>query len=234
MSLNRRTKLERIVPLLLLAVAACGTSNGQPNPPPTPQITALLVVSTNEPLRVPGSDGQEHLEYDLVMTNVFSDPVTLTSIDVLDSEDTVLLHLEGDRLAAQTRPVFLGPMPIVEVPVAGAVATIMDIVLPPGAIPQRLTHRISYTVPDTFLAALLTSRTIDGPELTVDPRLPVVLAPPLRGPGWLNSSGCCSAPVAHRSLRVIVDGMHTSLNFHCASGSPSGACGVNNTLGFHS
>jgi hypothetical protein len=57
------------------------------------------------------------------------------------------------------------------------------------------------------LAALLTSRTVDGPELAVDRRLPVVLAPPLRGPGWLNPNGCCAEPVAHRSVRLIADGI---------------------------
>lgn len=63
MSLYRGFRFERACLLLLLAVAACGTSNGQSNPPPPAQVTALLMVSTNEPLRVLGSDGQEHLEY---------------------------------------------------------------------------------------------------------------------------------------------------------------------------
>ena len=54
--------------------------------------TALLVASTNAPLRVLGSDGQEHLEYDLILTNVFTIPVTLTEIDLRGPEGTPLLH----------------------------------------------------------------------------------------------------------------------------------------------
>lgn len=203
--------IARLLPVLLLAAAACDSSSGQSNPPPTPApplTTAVLATSTNAPQRVVGSDGQEHLEYDLIFTNVFNDVVTLTSIEVLDPDGSLLLHLDDDALAAQTRPLFDGTTPTRDVPVSGGVATIMDLILPPGEIPGRLRHRISYTIPDTFLAAIIGRRTIDGPELAVDPRVPIVLAPPLRGPGWLNGNGCCFAPVPHRSLRLIVDGLH--------------------------
>ena len=47
---------------------------------------------------------------------------------------------------------------------------------------------------------------IDGPELAVDPRVPIVLAPPVRGPGWVSFSGCCDAATLHRIARLIVDG----------------------------
>ena len=42
--------------------------------------TAIVVSATNDPLRVSGSDGLDHLEYDLLVTNGFAAPVTLTSI----------------------------------------------------------------------------------------------------------------------------------------------------------
>ena len=42
------------------------------------QPTALVVSPINRPLVVPGSDGLMHLEYDLLVTNVFVAPVTLT------------------------------------------------------------------------------------------------------------------------------------------------------------
>ena len=93
----------------------------------------------------------------------------------------MLLHLDEAAIAAQTRPVFIGNSPTNEVPVAGAVATIMDVALPPGSIPDRLRRRISYTLPDSFLAPIIGSRTVEGPDLAVDRRVPIVLAPPLRG-----------------------------------------------------
>src|SRR5262249_31089905 len=49
---------------------------------------------------------------------------------------------------------------------------------------------------------------IIGPELAVDRRQPLVIAPPLRGTGWLNGNGCCVADIAHCYARLAVDGSH--------------------------
>ena len=48
-----------------------------------PKTTALIVSATNDPLRVAGSDGMDHLEYDLIVTNAFPEAVTITLIEVL-------------------------------------------------------------------------------------------------------------------------------------------------------
>jgi hypothetical protein len=50
------------------------------------------------------------------------------------------------------------------------------------------------------------SREITIPELVVDPRAPLVIAPPLRGAGWVNANGCCLADTPHRATRLVVDG----------------------------
>jgi hypothetical protein len=175
---------------------------------PAAQPTALLVSATNAPLRVRGSDGLEHLEYDLILTNVFTAPVTLTAVEVITPDGQALLRLEGDALAANIQPVFFtGASPGAAVPVGGVVATVIDLVLPPGQAPTRLGHRITYTLPpDARALTLVDSRVIAGPELTVDPRAPLVIAPPLRGSGWFNANGCCLAQTPHRAARLAVDG----------------------------
>ena len=103
-----------------------------------------------------------------------------------------------------------GGPPTAEVPAAGLVATVIDLVVPPDAVPARVTHRIDYALPpDAPALALIGSRRIDGPELAVDPREPVVVAPPLRGAGWFTASGCCVAGgyvAPHRAGRMAVDG----------------------------
>jgi hypothetical protein len=182
---------------------------GQATPvgPPgvTARTTALLVTAIHDPLRVTASDGMVHLEYDLVLTNVFTTPVTISSIDVLTPEGESLLRLEGDSLKAMTRPLF-GSTPTDVVPQAGAVAAIIDVVVPPDQVPERLTHRITYALaPDAPALAVIGSREIRGPELTVDPFAPLVIAPPLRGAGWVNANGCCAAS-PHRSAILAVDG----------------------------
>jgi len=87
------------------------------------------------------------------------------------------------------------------------VAAVIDLVVPPGAVPARISHTISYTLPaDTPALSLIAGRTVSGPELVVDPRQPIVIAPPVHGNGWLNGNGCCMAHSVHRSPRLVIDG----------------------------
>ena len=62
--------------------------------------TALLVSAIHDPLRVTGSDGMVHLEYDLVLTNVFTAPVTITAIEVLTPDG----QSSSDSKATRWRP----------------------------------------------------------------------------------------------------------------------------------
>ncbi len=168
--------------------------------------TAIVVSATNDPLRVPGSDGVDHLEYDLLVTNGFTAPVTLTSIAVLASDGEPLLQLDGDALVTATQPL-IGRTPTAAIPASGTVAVVMDVTVPPDRAVERLDHRITYEVaPDAPVRSLIGSFGIDGPQLPVDPRPTTILAPPLRGDGWLANSGCCAAASIHRGVRVPVGG----------------------------
>lgn len=109
------------------------------------QPAAILVAATNAPLRVPGSDGLDHLEYDLIITNVFVVPVTLTSIDVIAPEGSTVLRLDGETLVSATQPLLAGPV-TKEIPASGAVGVVMDVVAPRGQPLARRTHRITYAV----------------------------------------------------------------------------------------
>jgi murein DD-endopeptidase MepM/ murein hydrolase activator NlpD len=203
-----------LLPVLALALGflltggAIARAGDVQTPPASPQTTALLVASTNAPLRVLGSDGLQHLEYDLIFTNVFTAPVTLASIEVTGPDGSELLRLDGDALAASTTSVF-GGEPSAVVPVGGTAATIIDLAVAADRVPAQVTHRISYNLPaDAPALSLLGSRTLTGPALTVDPRDPLVIAPPLRGDGWLPANSCCDADSIHRALRLAVDGSH--------------------------
>ena len=160
---------------------AAGQATPVAPPGVTARTTALLVTAIHDPLRVTGSDGMVHLEYDLVLTNVFTAPVTITAIEVLTPDGQPLLRLEGDALEAMTQPLF-GRTPTDLVPESGAVAAMLDVVVPPDQVPARLTHRITYDLaPDAPNLAIIGSHEIVGPELAVDPFAPLVIAPPLRG-----------------------------------------------------
>jgi hypothetical protein len=47
-----------------------------------------------------------HLEYDLILTNVFPTSLTLTSLDVTAADGSVLLHSGGDGLLAKMQPLY--------------------------------------------------------------------------------------------------------------------------------
>jgi Peptidase family M23 len=193
---------------LLLTASATARAGEVQAPPASPQLTALLVASTNAPLRVLGSDGLEHLEYDLIFTNYFPVPVTLTAIQVTGADGSELMRLDGDALAASTMPVLVGE-PSAVVPAGGAAATIIDVVVEADRVPAQITHHISYNLAANAPGL---SSTIDGPALTVDPREPLVIAPPLHGDGWLPSNSCCAADSSHRQIRTPVDGSHLAKN----------------------
>jgi hypothetical protein len=99
-----------------------------------------------------------------------------------------------------------GAAPGPRIPVGGAVATVIDLVLPPGEVPERISHRIAYDLPtDAPLLALMADRALAGPDLNVDPRPPLVIAPPLRGAGWVATNACCETS-SHRSSRLVLGG----------------------------
>ncbi len=51
---------------------------------------------------MPATDGKVHLAYELLLTNVLNQGLTLTSVDVRAGDQT-LLNLAGDRLTYWTR-----------------------------------------------------------------------------------------------------------------------------------
>ena len=117
--------------------------------------------ATNDPLRAPGSDGADHLEYDLLVTNAFTAPVTLSSIEVLAEDGERLLRLAGDDLVAATQPLLEGTA-TEAIPASGTVAVVMDVPVPPERAVERLDHRIAYEVaPDAPGRSLFGSFEVD-------------------------------------------------------------------------
>src|SRR5918998_6689290 len=102
-----------------------------------PQTTGLKVSVIHKPLYAKGSDGKVHLEYDLVSTSVFPVLVTLTKVEVVAGDGHHLLSLKGDALEARTQPLGDYSATTREVPASGSVATLVDIRVPPGEVPER-------------------------------------------------------------------------------------------------
>jgi hypothetical protein len=148
----------------------------------------------------------DHVEYELLVVSVFPEPVTLSSVTVLDPGGKKLMRIEGAALAAATQPTFAHTESAV-IPASAAVAVDVDLILPPNTAPERITHKIGYTLKaDSELAPMITSLEVDAPEVTVNRQPAIVIKPPVRGNGWLVAAGCCT-PNVHRDLRIAIDGV---------------------------
>ena len=121
------------------ATPAPASSGGTPS-------TAAVVTSTNDPLSVLVSDGMQHLEYDLIVTNTYHAPVRQTHTDVLVPDGTQPQRLEGEAPVTATQPI-LRSQPQQEIPASGTVAVVVDVDVPPELAIEGLTHTIAYGVP---------------------------------------------------------------------------------------
>ncbi len=195
-------------PSAAAAASATAASTASAVPPASTgpgKVSALMVTSAHDAQVVLGDDGMDHVEYELIVLNVFVEPVTLTSVQVLDPDGRQLLSSEGDALNALTQTL-LTKTPGATVPASASVGVDVDVIVPAGAAPATVTNHIKYALqPDSTSAALVTDPSIEGPEVTVDRSPAIGIAPPLKGDGWLATSACCT-PNVHRSLRVAVDG----------------------------
>jgi len=187
--------------VLALALAAYGGPAEQERGRPT----AILVTPIHEAQVVHGDDGKDHVEYELLVVNAVEQPVTLTSLTVIDPGGKELTRIDGPVLVAATQTL-LDKKPMAEIPASAAVSVDVDLIVTPGTAPERVTHRLHYRVPaGTSTAVFVEPPVIDGPEVAINRRPATVIKPPVKGEGWLSTTACCT-PNLHRDLRIVVDG----------------------------
>jgi hypothetical protein len=153
--------------MLTFASAAAAEDYGRP--------TAILVSPIHAAQMVRGDDGMDHVEYELLVVNLFSEPVTLSSVTVVDPAGQELLQIKGTALAAATQTLFAKtPSPIV--PASAAVSVDVDLILPPGTAPERVTHRIAYTLKtDSQLGLMVDPPEVDAPEVAINREPAIVI-----------------------------------------------------------
>ena len=79
--------------------------------------------------------------------------------------------------------------------------------MPPGGAPERVTHRIAYTIETgSQLAPIVGSLEVNAPEVAVNRKPALVIRPPVKGNGWLATTACCK-PNVHRDERIAIDGV---------------------------
>jgi hypothetical protein len=169
--------------------------------------TAIEVRVPTTPRYVRGADGKVHLEFDIITTTTLGDPVSLTSLVVRD-EERELLRLDSDALKAVTTAL-LGADHTLDIPASGALASIVDVILPTDSyrdVPTAIVTEVTYTIADdapfrTLVKELTASPVVEIPK----EEDPIVIQPPLRGDGWWAFNACCTFN-AHRYFLLSSNG----------------------------
>jgi Peptidase family M23 len=194
--------------VFLPAVCLMTALFAQPQDVLTPVIAAPLVSSTQA---VVGTDGRQHLVYELVITNTGTATATLETIEVVGADDPtkVLARFEGAALLSRLRDAGRGPeITVPQIEFSGTRLFLVDFTVDKGSrVPATLLHRFHLMAggppgspPDQAVAQTYTIAPI-AVETDV-----TVLGPPLEGKGWTAMNGCCQAGGVHRGTGLPVNG----------------------------
>src|SRR5262249_28723259 len=99
-----------------VAVSATAFAGGEADP----ELTAIHARPGHEAQVVRGDGGKDAVEYDLLVVNAVGDPVTLSSVTVLDRAGNELGRVDGETLARATQNLFTHA-PVPAIPSSGAV-----------------------------------------------------------------------------------------------------------------
>jgi hypothetical protein len=198
--------------LVVFAVVA-GLLAGSAQPAAaTDRYTPLVPSVMSKPRWFEDSRGRVHLAYELKMVNGFPIPVTVTSVSVRDLDRRrTIERLSGDELTAATSLMASPDEPATVVPPSSTAVVWFDVLLPrPAAVPRTIAHRVTASVPPGY--PVPEQITVAGARARVDRRPPIVLDPPLRGPGWIAVGSCCDGP-HRRALQPVNGGLHLGQRF---------------------
>jgi hypothetical protein len=192
-------------PLLLALLALLALAVGAPTAGAAPareELTPVVGNAIASPEPVLASNGRRELAYELQLINRSESVVTVRSLQAL-AAGKVAEKLAGPSLEAVMQP-YGQPTHSIKLKPGQGAYVLMDVSLARKAkVPAELTHRISLTM-QPKQAAVATDYELAPVKVTR--REAVVVAPPLRGPGWVVANGCCSEYTAHRGTVLPVNG----------------------------
>ena len=173
--------------------------------PATAQLTGFppgIEVRVPKPPTVAHGGGQTILPYELHVTNVTQQPLTITRIDVLNADnDAVIATLADSALARAIARVGVRVPPAERAHVGPGLRAVVYMWVPvTGTPPRAIRHRLTAT-PDSGSTAPLVLLT---PAVSVSNDM-LVVAPPLRGGPWLAANGP-SAESGHRRAMIPLFG----------------------------
>ena len=176
-------------------------------PSPTPaqaedKITPVLMSVPDAPIPFMGSDGREHLVYELWLTNASTGDIAVEQVQVL-GDGALLQTLDSAAIGSRLQPIgqrqSAGTLPK-----SSQALLFLNVTLTPGTpVPHQLAHRVSLRV-DAAPPGHQQLTNEGGPVL-VDRRPVVVVGPPLRGADYISADSCCDA-TRHTRAALPVNG----------------------------
>ncbi|WP_055474596.1 M23 family metallopeptidase [Gordonia sp. HS-NH1] len=209
----------------ILLVSACGTDSSDPDAssgsaaasssgaPSEPVVTPVVGSVMFAPTPFAGSDGNNHLVYEVSLTNYMRTPVTIVGVEVLDAteDDEPLLVLDENGVRTRLKPTGAPSVP----PAPGAPEEYSQVLAPgqngvlflhvvfSSEAPKQLVHEVSVRAD----AAPPGMREVDeriAPVTVSDSTVPV-LGPPLVGERYIAADACCDA-VRHTRAILPLNG----------------------------
>ena len=166
------------------------------------QYTALIQSVPSPPRWFKGTDGRVHLVYELLLTNAFPVPVTVTSVEILDADQGRVVAVLGGAALTASMSLLTGGPPLTELPPSTVAVVWFDLTFADRvSLPAVVTHRVTAAVPPGLG---MTESVAVGGRAEVDSRPPVALGPPLLGPRWVAAGSCCDGP--HRRALFPLNG----------------------------
>jgi len=177
-------------------------------------LTWHLVGSGIHPVK--GSDGLIHLAYALQITNAWSVPATIKSVELIDpargnqvSGKNRVLDIKSEDVTGQVRlftlPGTMGKESYTtQIPSGQAGVMFFDVTYDDiSQVPKTIAHRITTTTPPTPIG---TEHTTVGHSIPVGHEA-IVISPPFKGSGWVDGNGCCLEIGPHRFVTNSMNGM---------------------------
>ena len=227
---TRTRSVVAILGALTLTVASCSSSTESspettPSPSSTPAaaptaeaqdvpvaVTPVLASVVAAPVPVLATDGKNHLVYELQLTNVTTQEVTITSVKVL-ARDQALLTLAGDQVGDWTR-VIGTQTPTTKLGPGQSGIVWLDVALDTSApIPADLIHTIGITIPKPSPPLIPATMDEKVAPVTVSTHKPPVISPPLDGPNWLDGDSCCALGAHRGAVNALSGGLWAAERF---------------------
>lgn len=172
-------------------------------------VVARVLGGPTFPVR--GTDGEYHVVYDLELQNASRVPATLQKVAVVDASDPskVVASYEGDGLVGRLRTLVGDAGRVADASIAPSSGRVLyvDFALgSPEAAPRAVLHHLVLlgaagppATESTRLDYVITPHDVSGGKR-------LVIAPPLKGKGWVALNGCCEPGFPHRTSFASFNG----------------------------